>query len=81
VKNISPYGILVWPTYTDSSLTVTFYSTRWVDVTQSGQTTSPRGPCTSVKTERTRKFLADGKTSIDYFFALYAPANGVDCPR
>jgi len=43
VKNISPYGILVWPTYTGTSLTVTFYSTRWVDVTQSAQTTSPAG--------------------------------------
>jgi vancomycin resistance protein YoaR len=81
IKNVSPYGILVWPTYTGTSLTVSLYSTKWVDVAQSGQTTSPRGPCTYVKTERTRRFLSDGHTSVDYFFALYAPAQGVDCPR
>ena len=81
IKNNSPYGILVWPTYTSTSLTVTLYSTKWVEVAQTGQTTSPRGPCTFVKTERTRHFFTDGKTSVDYFYALYSPTEGLDCPR
>ena len=29
VRNRTPYGILVWPTYTGTSLTVTFYSTKY----------------------------------------------------
>ena len=62
-------------------MTVTLYSTKWVEVAQTGQTTSPRGPCTFVKTERTRHFFTDGKTSVDYFYALYSPTEGLDCPR
>ena len=36
--------------------------------------------CTRVVTERTRTYL-DGKTSVDKFYALYAPKEGVVCPR
>jgi vancomycin resistance protein YoaR len=79
VRNSSPHGILVWPTYTGSSITVSLYSTRWVaEVTQSGQTTAERGPCKAVTTERTRKFT-DGRTAVDRFSALYAPEQGVRC--
>ena len=78
VRNNSPYGILVWPTYTGSSITVSLYSTRWVEATQSNQTTAERGPCKAVTTERTRKFL-DGRTVVDRFNALYAPEQGVRC--
>ena len=78
VRNTSPYGILVWPTYTGSSITVSLYSTRWVEVTQSNQTTADRGPCKAVTTERTRKF-ADGRTVVDRFHALYSPGEGVRC--
>ena len=79
VRNNTPHGILVWPTYTGGSITVSLYSTRWVEeVTQSGQTTAERGPCKAVTTERTRK-LADGRTLVDRFNALYAPEQGVRC--
>ena len=79
VRNSSPHGVLLWPTYTGSSITVSLYSTRWVEeVTQSGQTTADRGPCKAVTTERTRKF-ADGRTVVDRFNALYAPEQGVRC--
>ena len=79
VRNNSPHGILLWPTYTGSSITVSLYSTRWVEeVTQSGQTTTERGPCKAVTTERTRKFT-DGRTAVDRFNALYAPEQGVRC--
>ena len=81
IHNVSPYGILIWPTYTGTSLTVTFYSTHWVDAAQTDQTKKPAGPngqCTAVRTQRTRKFL-DGTTKLDYFTALYQPAEGVLC--
>ena len=79
VRNPSPYGVLIWPTYTDRSVTVTLYSTKWVTATQSNQTKEQLGPCTRVHTERTRVFL-DGTTKVDSVGALYHPAEGVDCP-
>ena len=79
VRNNSPYGVLVWPTYTGTSITVTLYSTKWVaEVTQSNQTKAEKGPCTLVTTERTRKFL-DDRTVVDRFTGLYAPEEGVKC--
>ena len=79
IRNPSPYGVLIWPTYTGRSVTVTLYSTKWVDATQSNQTREQRGPCTRVRTERTRRFLADGSVKVDSVSALYRPAEGVDC--
>lgn len=79
IRNPSPYGVLLWPTYTDDSITVTLYSTKWVEATQSNQSTVKRGPCTRVRTERTRRFLADGTTKVDHVSALYRPAEGVNC--
>ena len=38
IKNTTPYGVLIWPTYTDTSITVHLYSTHYVDVTSA----SPR---------------------------------------
>ena len=80
IRNPSPYGVLIWPTYTGRSITVTLYSTKWVEVTQTAQTQEPRGPCTRVRTERTRKSLADGTTKVDSVRALYRPEEGVNCP-
>jgi hypothetical protein len=70
---------LIWPTYTDTSLTVTLYSTKWVTGDQTGQTKSPDGPCTKVSTERTRTWV-DGHTDVDHVTALYQPSDGVKCP-
>jgi vancomycin resistance protein YoaR len=78
LRNITPYGILIWPTYTDSSVTVSLYSTHFADASQSNQTTAPAGPCTVVTTERTRHFV-DGRTAVDHFTGRYAPAEGVKC--
>jgi vancomycin resistance protein YoaR len=78
IKNTTPYGILIWPTYTETSLTVAFYSTHFVDAAQTGQTKAPKGPCTRVSTERTRTYL-DGTVKVDHVFALYQPAEGVKC--
>ena len=80
IRNPSPYGVLVWPSYTGTTITVSLYSTRWADVSQTGQTTEPRGPCTRVRTQRTRRFLVDGTTKVDHVAALYRPAEGIACP-
>jgi vancomycin resistance protein YoaR len=94
VRNSTPYGVLIWPTYTDSSITVTLYSTNYVKGDQTGQTrdekeakpppnapagTTAPGPCVTVTTERTRTYT-DGRTAVDRFTGLYAPAEGYTCP-
>lgn len=79
IRNPSPHGVLIWPTYTDRNITVTLYSTKWVEATQTNQTRTPRGPCTRVRTERTRRFLSDGSVKVDHVSALYRPAEGVNC--
>jgi vancomycin resistance protein YoaR len=79
IKNTSPYGVLIWPTYTDTSLTVTLYSTKFADAQQTGQSEAPSGACKRVTTERTRTYLADGHQVVDKVFARYRPAEGVNC--
>lgn len=79
LRNTTPYGVLIWPTYTDSSITVTLYSTRWVSGEQTGQTRTPKGACTKVTTERTRTWVSDGYTAVDTVSATYQPSEGVNC--
>ncbi|HUQ39175.1 MAG TPA: VanW family protein [Acidimicrobiales bacterium] len=79
IRNVTPYGILIWPTYTDTGITVTLYSTRFMASAQTGQARTPRGPCTLVRTERTRRFLTDGSVKVDHVSALYRPEEGVSC--
>jgi vancomycin resistance protein YoaR len=78
IRNPSPYGILIWPTYDDTSITVHLYSTRWATGEQTGQSSEPKGNCTRVRTERTRTFV-DGRKEVDAVFATYQPAQGVRC--
>ena len=78
LRNNTPHGVLIWTSYTDTSITVTLYSTKFVSGEQTGQTKSERGECTSVTTERTRTYT-DGRTAVDRFSALYAPKEGVKC--
>jgi vancomycin resistance protein YoaR len=79
IKNTSPHGVLIWPTYNETSITVTLYSTKFADVRQTGQSEAPRGNCKRVTTERTRTYLADGRTVVDTVGATYRPAEGVNC--
>ncbi|HVF31992.1 MAG TPA: VanW family protein [Acidimicrobiales bacterium] len=79
IENTSPYGVLLWPTYTETTITVTIYSTKFAEVRQSGQSESPRGACKRVRTERTRTWLADGRVEVDAVFATYRPGEGVNC--
>ena len=78
IRNNTTHGVLIWPTYTGSSITVTLYSTKTVVGEQTGQTQAPKGPCTAVVTERTRRYT-DGRTTVDKFYATYAPEEGVTC--
>ena len=73
IENNTPYGVLLWPTYTDTSITMTMYSTRYAVGAQTGQSTSPRGSCTDVTTTRTRTFV-DGRTENDTFHGYYRNA-------
>jgi vancomycin resistance protein YoaR len=79
IRNNTPYGVLVWPTYTETSITVTMYSTKWVSGDQTNQTKEMKGVCTAVTTERTRTYVDGRKPVIDRFSGLYSPAEGVMC--
>lgn len=79
IENRTPYGVLVWTSYTSTSITVTLYSTKHVEAEQTNQTTGARGACEVVVTERTRRWLDTGKTETDKVRAVYRPAEGVNC--
>lgn len=78
VRNTTPHGILVWPTWNDTSITVTLYSTEFVDVEDIGRTESPQGSCTRVTTTRQLTYQ-DGTVETDTVFAVYRPGEGLDC--
>jgi hypothetical protein len=68
----------VWTSYTDTSLTVTFYSTKNVEVTAGDLQSNAQGQCTRYTTPRTRVY-PDGTRKEDSVFATYRPAEGVGC--
>ena len=78
IKNKTPYGILIWTSYTPTSVTVTLFSTQYAYGEQTGQATRPVGACTGVTTTRTRHYPG-GRTATDTFRAVYRPAEGVKC--
>lgn len=78
VVNSSDHGVLIWPEYTDTSITVRLYSTRHIDVTVGEPRSSPQGNCTRWTTPRTRTY-PDGRSEEDTVHAVYRPAEGVRC--
>jgi vancomycin resistance protein YoaR len=76
--NNTPYGILIWTSYTDTSLTVTLYSTPYATAEQTGISEGTSGACRTVTTTRTRTF-PDGHTEEDKFRARYRPGEGQGC--
>ena len=70
IVNNTPYGVLMWPTYTETSITMHLYSTRFATGAQTGQSTGTNGSCTTVTTTRTRTFV-DGHTENDQFSGYY----------
>src|SRR5205085_8249446 len=45
IANNTPYGVLIWPTYTGTTLTVSLYSTKYAPGTQTAQSQAPNGSC------------------------------------
>ena len=78
ITNSTPYGVLIWPTYDETSITVHLYSTHFVDVEAQPTSDARSGRCTRVTTPRLRTYV-DGHTVTDKVFALYQPADGVRC--
>lgn len=68
IKNNTPYGVVIWPTYTDSSVTVQLWSTPYAKGAQTAQ--NPTSGCGKVTTQRTRTFV-DGRTDQQNFTASY----------
>jgi vancomycin resistance protein YoaR len=78
IRNNTPYGVLIWTSYTDSSLTVTMYSTPHATADQTGISESANGACDVVTTTRTRTY-PDGSTETDTFTSTYRPGPGQGC--
>ena len=78
IVNDSQYGVLIWPEYTDTSITVRLYSTRHIEVAVGEPTASARGNCTRWTTPRTRRY-PDGRVEEDSVGATYRPGEGVRC--
>jgi vancomycin resistance protein YoaR len=76
--NNTPHGILVWTSYTDTSLTVTLYSTPHAKGEQTGISESKNDQCDVVTTTRTRTW-PDGRTENDTFRAQYRPGANIGC--
>lgn len=68
IKNNTPYGVVIWPTYTDSSITVQLWSTQFARGEQTAQ--NPKSGCGKITTQRTRTFV-DGRTDQQNFTASY----------
>ena len=76
--NDTPYGILVWTSYTDTSITVTLYSTQYAYGEQTGQSEGRSGNCTTVSTTRTVHY-PDGTTRQSTYNARYRDAGETSC--
>ena len=77
--NDTPHGIMVWTSHTDTSVTVTLYSTQHAYGQQTGQSESRTGAnCTSVTTQRTITY-PDGTTGQDTVKATDRDAGARTC--
>lgn len=78
LTNSTDYPVLIWPTYDDTSITVSLYSTQNVLVEELEQRVSNRNRCRHSEIDRQRTF-ADGRVEVDTIVANYRPGNGLDC--
>ena len=78
VTNSTEHPVVIWPTYTDTSITVTLYSTKNVQVEELEHRISSRDQCTHSEIDRRRTF-SDGRVEVDTIFANYRPGDGLDC--
>jgi len=68
IKNNTPYGVVIWPTYTGSSITIQLWSTPYASGAQTGQNQS--SGCGKITTQRTRTYV-DGRTDTQTYNANY----------
>lgn len=78
LTNNTDYPVLIWPTYTDTSITVTLYSTDNVEVAELDQRVYNRNQCRHSQIDRERTF-SDGRVVVDTIVANYRPGDGIDC--
>lgn len=78
VENNTDYPVLVWPIYSDTSVTVQLWSTKNVNVVETAIEETALRQCTRVERFRTRTF-SDGRREKDSVFAVYRPDEGLDC--
>jgi vancomycin resistance protein YoaR len=78
IENNTPYAVLIWTAYTDTSITVQMWSTPHYAVEQTGQAVGSVGACTRVTTFRER-IAPNGAVTEDSVFAVYRPGEGLDC--
>ena len=77
-KNDTPYGILIWTSWTAGSVTVQLWSTQYAYGQQTGSTESRSGNCTIVSTQRTTRYPA-GRVATDTFQARYRDKGKTSC--
>ena len=77
-RNPNPYAVLLWPTVTEGSVTVSVYSTAYAEVEWTNRYDTPRRYCTLRTTERSRTY-SDGTVLRDSVTALYQPREGINC--
>ncbi|WP_419917931.1 VanW family protein [Candidatus Poriferisocius sp.] len=78
LRNPNPYAVLLWPTVTGSSVTVSLYSTAHAEVKWTNRYDTSRRFCTVRVTQRSRTY-SDGTVLRDSVTALYQPREGVNC--
>lgn len=78
IHNSTPYGVLIWTSYTPTSITVEMYSTKHIDVVAEDPVTTFQAQCRRATTRRVRTYQ-DGREVIDSVFAVYRPGEGKNC--
>jgi len=68
ITNNTPFGVVIWPTYTDTTLTVQLWSTKYATGTQASVT--PPSGCGRITVVRDRVFV-DGRTDSQKYVANY----------
>lgn len=68
IRNNTPNGVVIWPSYTASSITVQLWSSPFATGAQTAQ--NPTSGCGKITTQRTRTYL-DGHTDQQNYYAQY----------
>jgi vancomycin resistance protein YoaR len=78
LTNSTEYPVLIWPTYDSTSITVTLYSTKHIDVTELDHRVTFRSQCRHSEIDRQRTYPG-GRVVVDTIEANYRPGDGIDC--